>query len=92
MFFTFEVVVLFCGIGLRNYFANSWNTMDFFVVIASLIDFSFYLTPGLNFPLNISFLRTLRLLRALRVLKEYKRFTLLLKTLMYFIFNCVSLN
>lgn len=87
IYFAVELIVMLLGIGPKNYFHLFWNVIDFIVVVVSLIDFIVFLVPGMgNVFINISFLRTLRLLRALRVLRNYKRFTLLLRTLMHIFF------
>jgi len=49
--------------GKHSYFADSWNWLDFFVVVSSLVS----LAPGVA---NVNFLRTFRVLRPLKSLRS----------------------
>ena len=65
-FFLFEALVKWISIGFvqdkGSYLRESWNWLDFFIVIVSIFDYSF---EGINIPI-IKILRTLRTLRPLR--------------------------
>jgi hypothetical protein len=56
----------FCN-GTRAYLKNSWNFIDFLIVIASVVEF---LLEELRLPgVNLRPLRTLRILRPLKAMK-----------------------
>lgn len=65
-FFLFEAIVKWISIGFvqdkGSYLRDNWNMLDFFIVIVSILDYSF---EGINIPI-IKILRTLRTLRPLR--------------------------
>ena len=65
-FFTFESLLKIIGFGFiqddGSYLRESWNQLDFFIVCASLIDFSFS-------SIDIPVIRVLRILRTLRPLR-----------------------
>lgn len=66
VFFTMECIMKVIALGFveeeNSYLRESWNILDFFIVIASLIDISFS-------GINLSFVKILRLLRTLRPLR-----------------------
>ena len=65
-FFTFESLLKVIGFGFiqddGSYLRESWNQLDFFIVCASLVDFSFS-------SIDIPVIRVLRILRTLRPLR-----------------------
>lgn len=65
-FFTFESLIKVIGFGFiqdeGSYLRESWNQLDFFIVCASLVDFSFS-------SIDIPVIRVLRILRTLRPLR-----------------------
>ena len=69
-FFTLETVVKSLVMGLifenGSYLRESWNQLDFFIVVTSIIDLVFV---GINFP-AIKILRLLRTLRPLRFISH----------------------
>ena len=65
-FFLLEAIIKWISIGFvqdkGSYLRESWNRLDFFIVLVSILDYSF---EGINIPI-IKILRTLRTLRPLR--------------------------
>lgn len=66
VFFTLECILKVIAFGFAwgdfSYLKESWNVLDFFIVLASLIDISVT-------TINLSFVKILRLLRTLRPLR-----------------------
>ena len=62
--FAIEMVVKLCVYGFRTYFASGWNTFDFIVTNASLIDLGLDLIGH-----DTDFLRALRVARVMRLLR-----------------------
>lgn len=50
------------GTGWREYWANGWNKLDFFLVVLSIVDLAFSY-------LQSSFLRIIKVLKAQKMLK-----------------------
>jgi hypothetical protein len=64
--FIFEMVIKIIALGLvmdsGSYLRESWNIMDFFIVLFSILDMSLS-------SIDITFLRILRMIRVLRPLR-----------------------
>lgn len=56
---------------LVRYFSLAWNRLDFFLVLATLVDFVFLFTDG-ELPLPPPLLRVVRLFRAVRLLRIFR--------------------
>ena len=64
--FTFEFLVKVLGMGLRKYFLDGWNLLDFGIVIIGLVAVALHGS-------NVGAVRSLRTLRALRPLRAVSR-------------------
>jgi len=77
--FTLEMVVKMTALGIfivpSSYLRDSWNVLDFTIVVGSLLDWilSSALQGDDDAAESLSFLKVLRLLRVLRPLKTIKR-------------------
>jgi len=73
--FGFEIVLKVLAFGFAgapgSYLSETWNIIDFVVVISSVLNLS--LSAAAGDSLNLGFLRTLRLLRCLRPLRVISR-------------------
>jgi hypothetical protein len=68
-----EMVLKFAGLGIQQYFKDSWNKFDFTLVVLSLIDVDTCSdAPTNDFPLPASVIRVLRLFRVVRILRIFK--------------------
>lgn len=56
------MLIKVAGIGWREYWANGWNKLDFFLVCLSIVDLAFSY-------LQSSFLRIIKVLKAQKMLK-----------------------
>jgi hypothetical protein len=90
--FIVEMVVKIVAEGLvmdrGSYLRDSWNSLDFFIVMSSIIDMSF---TGLEIPI-IKLLRMLRVLRPLRFInhnRDLKMVVVALLDSMSHIFNVI---
>merc|ERR1712166_93193 len=70
--FCCEMFIKLMGWGFRTYWADYWNKLDFFLVIASIITFVFEHIIMQQFPLNASIFRILRLARLTKAMKAMK--------------------
>ena len=75
--FVFEMLVLLVGQGVRTYWRDPWNRLDFLIVVGSMIDMATYYTieqdsDSLSIVILLTGLRTLRALRPLRMLRRAK--------------------
>ena len=68
--FTIELILKWFAYGIKNYFTNGWNWLDFLIVIVSVLGLVLDL---LGVP-DISIFKSMRTLRALRPLKALSRF------------------
>jgi hypothetical protein len=59
--------------GIGSYILNAWNILDFFVVIASLVDFGFTVGNSDVDTNQLKSLKALRVIRALRPLRMISR-------------------
>lgn len=69
--FSVEAILKLIGFGIlfngpESYFRVSWNLLDFFIVVVSVVSL-------LNTDVDLSFFKILRLLRVLRPLRIIKR-------------------
>jgi hypothetical protein len=63
----------------NSYLRDSWNRLDFFVVLISILDF----LPGLNDYSSLKVLRTLRILRPLRSINKVPQMKALINGLLH---------
>lgn len=75
------MIIKLLGYGLKGYFHELFNIFDFIIVALSVVDLS--LTYSLNTKRNgaITALRAFRLLRIFKLAKSWRRFHILLKTI-----------
>eukprot|EP01064_Diplonema_japonicum_P013517 TRINITY_DN21080_c0_g1_i1.p1 TRINITY_DN21080_c0_g1~~TRINITY_DN21080_c0_g1_i1.p1 ORF type:complete len:1544 (+),score=329.74 TRINITY_DN21080_c0_g1_i1:57-4688(+) len=81
--FTAEAAVKMVAQGVRQYFKQSWNRFDFFIVVLSWVGTIVLLIIEAGLGSSISVIRILRLARVLRLTKKAKGITMLLKTLFF---------
>jgi hypothetical protein len=72
--FLVELLIKLIGFGPTVYFKNSWNILDFLIVIVSLVDF--VLTVATKSGVNNS-VQVVRIFRIARILKLLRRFKVL---------------
>ena len=81
-FFTFEAMLKIIALGFvqdeGSYLRESWSQLDFFIVCASLIDFS---VSSINIPV-VRVLRILRTLRPLRFISHNSEMKLIVTALL----------
>ena len=63
--FTLDMITSMIVFGFKSYFSNSFNNLDFFVVVKGWLDV-------LSVGVDVSALRALRVLRPLRLIKYFK--------------------
>lgn len=68
--FTIELILKWFAYGIRNYFSNGWNKLDFVIVVVSLLGTILDLLGIADIPA----FKSMRTLRALRPLKALSRF------------------
>ncbi len=68
--FTAELILKWFAYGIKNYFTNGWNWLDFLIVVVSVLG-SFLDWLGVA---DIPAFKSMRTLRALRPLKALSRF------------------
>jgi hypothetical protein len=68
--FTVELVLKCFAYGIKNYFTNAWNWLDFLIVVVSVLG---SLLDSLGVA-EIPAFKSMRTLRALRPLKALSRF------------------
>jgi len=68
--FTIELILKWFAYGIKNYFTNGWNWLDFLIVVVSVLG-SFLDWLGVA---DIPAFKSMRTLRALRPLKALSRF------------------
>ena len=68
--FLVECTIKVVAYGFCEYLSDSWNCLDFLVVLESLVSIIFEY-GGLDFDLNLSILRVLRVLRPLRSVNKF---------------------
>ena len=68
--FTAEFILKCFAYGVKNYFTNGWNWLDFLIVVVSVLG---SLLDGLGVA-DIPAFKSMRTLRALRPLKALSRF------------------
>ncbi len=71
--FLAEMLLKFAAWGLRQYFSDYWNQLDFVLVVSSIVGFvvEIALTSG-KFPFNPSVFRIVRVARLTRALKSIR--------------------
>ena len=68
--FTIELIIKWFAYGIKNYFTNGWNWLDFVIVLVSVLGIILdWLGVG-----DIPAFKSMRTLRALRPLKALSRF------------------
>jgi hypothetical protein len=85
--FTLECAVKLLALGFfcghRTYLSDTWNYLDFFIVIIGLLDFF----PSGGAMGNLSAVRSLRVMRPLRAITKFPK----LKFLVLLLFQCIPM-
>ena len=68
--FTIELILKWFAYGIKTYFKNGWNRLDFVIVVVSVLGTSLDLLGVADIPV----FKSMRTLRALRPLKALSRF------------------
>jgi len=68
--FTIELIIKWFAYGIKNYFKNGWNRLDFVIVLVSVLGTVLDLLGVADIPL----FKSIRALRALRPLRALSRF------------------
>ncbi len=68
--FTIELILKWFAYGIKNYFINGWNRLDFLIVLVSVLGTVLDLLGVADIPV----FKTMRTLRALRPLRALSRF------------------
>ncbi len=80
--FVVETLLAWFALGIRQYFASTYNRFDFLVVCASLLDFLVdYRIIAITIGFNPSFLRVVRMVRIHKLLRRYQGIVRLGRTL-----------
>lgn len=80
--FFVEMVVKLIGLGVKQYFKDSFNTFDCAIVVISIIDIVLtFADLKLSATGAISAMRAFRLLRVFKLAKSWRKFRYLLKTI-----------
>ena len=91
-FFTFECLIKILALGFTMdsgaYLLDSWNQLDFFIVITSLVDF---FLGDIELPF-VKILRLLRTLRPLRVISHNKSLRLIVTALFESVGSIVNVS
>jgi hypothetical protein len=83
-----KIIALGCICGKKAYFRSSWNTLDFIIVISSLIELGM---DQINSPgINMRAIRTLRILRPLKAMKTIPSLRKQIKALIHSIIGLVN--
>ena len=69
--FTIELIIKWLAYGIKNYFSNGWNRLDFVIVLVSVLGTVLDLFDVADIPAFKS-MRTLRALRPLRALSRFE--------------------
>ena len=77
--FTVEMCLKLFALGLREYWADTFNRFDGVIVVASLFEIA---AAEMDLPINAQALRALRLLRVFKLLKAWKSLQRLLGSLL----------
>ena len=81
--FNAEMFMKLIGLGIKQYFDDSWNKFDAFVVVAT--DFGLLLkvlnVGGSSFSTAATVIRAFRIMRIIRLVKKNKDIKLILDTL-----------
>ena len=91
MVFLLEAILKLAVLGVRQYFADTWNRFDFAVVVISVSGSVLMLTVKFT-PFFISVVRVLRLARLLRVARMTKGVRMLLRTLFLSVASLVNVG
>jgi voltage-gated sodium channel type II alpha len=65
------LIIKWLAYGIKTYFKNGWNILDFFIVVVSVLGTLLVLFGVADIPAFKS-MRTLRALRPLRVLSRFE--------------------
>ncbi len=68
--FTIELIIKWFAYGIKNYFKNGWNRLDFVIVLVSVLGTVLDLLGIADIPV----FKSIRALRALRPLRALSRF------------------
>lgn len=72
LLFAVEAVLKIAGMGRAEYFSDSWNRLDFTLVLLSAVAFGIT-QAGATLEVDPTLVRTLRMFRAARILRAAKR-------------------
>ena len=76
--FALEAVLKIIGMGYKEYFGDSWNRMDFGIVVTSATTFLIRILlqqSGANVVIDPTFVRVIKMFRAARILRLSRRAT-----------------
>lgn len=77
--FTLEFIVKFIALGC-NYFRDSWNLIDFFIVVTSIFEVLLEYIFQVKSTNTLSLVRTFRIVRILKLIKRFKELRRILLT------------
>ena len=83
-----KIIALGCICGKKAYFRSSWNTLDFIIVISSLIELG--MDQINSHAINMRAIRTLRILRPLKAMKTIPSLRKQIKALIHSIIGLVN--
>jgi hypothetical protein len=81
VFFTVELILKWLGYGIRTYFTNGWNWLDFIIVVVGILDNALDWLGVADIPAFKS-MRTLRALRPLKALSRFEGIRVILRDLL----------
>jgi Ion transport protein len=79
--FLIEALLKIGGLGTEQYFDDSWNRFDFFLVCVSIVNFSITMSGAAALGFDPKVLRAFRLFRMFRLLEHYEGLRRLVSTL-----------
>lgn len=80
--FTVEAAIKLIGLGVKQYFADSWNVFDFSIVIGTIVGIVVEFALGVEIGSIATIVRTFRVGRIFRLIKRAKRLNQLFQTLL----------
>ena len=82
LIFFLEMLMKMFALGMRNYFANSWNKFDFVVVLSSIVGITMDVSMDGEVPV-VGLLRVFRVARIFRLVPRAKGLKTLFQTLIF---------
>ncbi len=76
-----EMLLKWIGLGLLEYFKDTWNRLDCLVVMASVLELSVAASSGGSTNSTLSALRGMRLFRLFKLARSWKSMRQILNTL-----------